>query len=417
MASAEPPLGPSQWSAAGKLLHWLFAALILAAIVLALVAGEMPLSPTKLRVYIWHKSLGITVLALLLARVVWRLRATAPPQPAGLSSLNVRLAGAGHFALYVLMLLIPLSGWVLNSTADFPFRWFGMFAVPSLTGPDRDLQHAFESVHGTLAWLLIVLLMGHVAMAIGHHLRSRDFLQRMAPTSGYGRGALAIALAGALGVGVYAWRLPGQQSPAGEAPSSAMAGGDAIQAAEAKEAPEAVSAARSLSLPLSKAPQWPMVATESHLGFTATYDNVAFQGHFPSFKADIRFDPQNLPGSRFDAAIPLAGVTTGSDERDMSLPGADWFHVDEYPNARYTAARFSAGGDGSFVAHGTLNLKGVERAVALQFTWREDGDNARLSGQAVLDRRQFNVGSGMWANDSTVGFEVIVQVDLQLRAP
>ncbi|MFV0277648.1 MAG: YceI family protein, partial [Parahaliea sp.] len=114
----------------------------------------------------------------------------------------------------------------------------------------------------------------------------------------------------------------------------------------------------------------------------------------------------------------IAGVNTRSEERDMSLPGPEWFDSDQFPSATYIASRFRALPDSQqLVAEGRLTLKGIERPVALTFTWQDNGDHALLDGEATLDRRQFDIGNGMWAQDPTVGFEVEIQVKLRLRAP
>ena len=91
-----------------------------------------------------------------------------------------RLARGAHWGFYGLLLALPLSGWVINSAANFPLRWFGLFSVPNIAAPSEDLQALAESVHGALFSLLALLLIGHVAVAIKHHLvDGDDVLRRM----------------------------------------------------------------------------------------------------------------------------------------------------------------------------------------------------------------------------------------------
>ena len=113
------------WGAPARFLHWTMAVLILAMFVLGWTAVNYPLSPTKLQLFMWHKSTGLLLLGLVALRLGWRLVNTAPQPPAGSSRLEIRLARLGHTGLYLLMILMPVSGYVINSTGNYPLRWFG----------------------------------------------------------------------------------------------------------------------------------------------------------------------------------------------------------------------------------------------------------------------------------------------------
>ena len=125
---------PTQWSSALKALHWLIALLI---VVLATVGWTMkglPASPSKVQVYALHKSTGITVLALVMVRIAVRLWAGRPddlPMP----RWQRVAADLVHAMLYVVIVAMPLSGWLFNSAANFPLRWYGLFI---LGGDDVD---------------------------------------------------------------------------------------------------------------------------------------------------------------------------------------------------------------------------------------------------------------------------------------
>ncbi len=396
---------PRQWSGVAKSFHWLMAALIFAAIVLGLIAEDMPMSPAKLNVFIWHKSLGITVLVLFVLRLLWRLFMSAPHAASKLSVFNEKLADLGHWALYGLMLLLPLSGWVLNSAADFPFRWFGLFAVPSITEPSDSLKELGETIHVGAAWVLLVALAGHIAMAIKHHFHGSDVLLRMAPVSMFGRVTVGLLFAAVIVVGWYAADL-GSNPAVLNKPSTAQ---------PLMKQDSVLDEDSGGTVAVDRAPAWTQLP-ESSLRFVATYDAVAFDGEFKVFNSDIYFSPTALPESSFNADITLTSVNTQSDERDSMLPDSDWFYTDEFPVATYRATTFRTLGDNRYVADGVLRLKGIEKPVALTFTWTEtDIARAHLQGSAQLDRRDFNIGSGMWADDATVGFSVEVQVDLLLE--
>jgi len=170
------------WGGLAMGLHWVMALLIFVLFVLGWVAVSLPLSPSKLKLFYWHKSLGLVVLLLVGLRILWRLL-DPPPRPVrGLAAWERGLARVAHLWLYVLMLLMPLSGWLINSAANFPFKPFGLFPLPDLVQPDKALQADFQLVHLTGFWLLAGLLVLHVAAALRHHFVKRNpVLRRMLP--------------------------------------------------------------------------------------------------------------------------------------------------------------------------------------------------------------------------------------------
>ncbi len=121
------------WGGAAKTFHWLMALLIITLGCVGLYMADLPNSPDKIKIYALHKSTGLTVLALALLRLAWRLRDPRPrdvPMPAW----QAAAARGVHVALYGLMLVMPLSGWLFNSAAGFPLQWFGLVNLPSLSG-------------------------------------------------------------------------------------------------------------------------------------------------------------------------------------------------------------------------------------------------------------------------------------------
>ena len=172
-----------RWGSASQLLHWTIAVLILSIGAVGLVMGELPRSPKWFWVYTLHKSLGLTVLALVLVRIAWRLYAGAPPPVEGTPRWQARLASLTHGAIYVLILAMPLSGWLYDSASGLrPFRWFGLAEVPKLSPPHEALADAMHETHELLFWVLIALVIGHAGAALYHHFVRRDAtLARMLP--------------------------------------------------------------------------------------------------------------------------------------------------------------------------------------------------------------------------------------------
>ena len=172
-----------RWGGISQLLHWTIAVLILSIGAVGLVMGELPRSPKYFWVYTAHKSLGLTVLALVLVRIGWRLYAGAPRPVPGTPRLQALLASATHGAIYLLILALPLSGWIYDSAnALRPFRWFGLVEVPKLVAPDEALAASAHGAHEWLFWLLMALVAGHAGAALYHHFIQRDAtLARMLP--------------------------------------------------------------------------------------------------------------------------------------------------------------------------------------------------------------------------------------------
>lgn len=164
-------------------LHWAIAVMMLGLVGVGFWMHDLPLSPTKLQVYSWHKWTGVTVFMLATLRLAWRVTHPAPPLPAGISPLNARIAHAVHHLLYVLMFAIPLSGWLMSSAKGFQTVWFGVLPLPDLVAKNEDLGELLEDVHETLAITLLVLVGLHAAGALKHHFFERNgLLGRMWPT-------------------------------------------------------------------------------------------------------------------------------------------------------------------------------------------------------------------------------------------
>ena len=173
----------TSWGSVSKWLHWLIAALILLLGIVGLTMGELPRTPKYFWVYTAHKSLGITVLALVVARIAWRVYAGAPTPVAGTPGWQHRLASLTHWLLYVLIIALPLSGWLYDSANGLrPFKLFGLVEMPKLIAPDEAAALTSHTVHEWGFWLLICVVLAHAGAALYHHLIAGDAtLARMLP--------------------------------------------------------------------------------------------------------------------------------------------------------------------------------------------------------------------------------------------
>lgn len=162
-----------RWGAVSLSLHWLTVGLVLALAGLGLWMTDLPPSLFKLKVYALHKSLGLTVLGLTLLRLGWLLFAGRPGDLPGPRWQRLA-ARSSHVALYLLLLLVPLSGWWYNSTAGFPLRWFGLVALPPLGAADSAMKGLARERHEALFWVLVAVVAVHVAASLWHHFHLRD---------------------------------------------------------------------------------------------------------------------------------------------------------------------------------------------------------------------------------------------------
>jgi cytochrome b561 len=165
-----------------QLLHWCVAALIFVQIALGLYAANLPVSMARLQWLSYHKSLGLTILALVLVRLVWRWIDAPPPLPDTMEPWERRAARAMHRALYIVPVLAMLAGWLYASAAGLSVNWFGLILIPDLIAKNTAIAPLFKELHHGLVGLLALLLVGHIVAAARHAFILRDDVaQRMLP--------------------------------------------------------------------------------------------------------------------------------------------------------------------------------------------------------------------------------------------
>jgi cytochrome b561 len=171
----------TRWGAIAQLLHWLIVALIILQVTLGEIADDLG-GMKKLAMLARHKSVGITILALALLRLLWRGGNPTPPLPDTLRPYERFLAQFTHSALYFLLFALPLSGWLMSSARGFPVSWFGFVQLPDLVSRNRALYDAMLGTHHVLVWVLAAVALLHVAAALKHHFVLKDnVLKRMLP--------------------------------------------------------------------------------------------------------------------------------------------------------------------------------------------------------------------------------------------
>jgi cytochrome b561 len=170
------------WGSLSISLHWLTLILILGLAIIGLNMDNMPSGPLKIQVYALHKSFGLTVLGLTTVRLLWRLFSITPEAVPNTPTWQMAIAKLVHVAMYILLFAMPISGWLYNSAAGFPLKYFGLFKLPKLSGFDPHLKELAGDAHETFFYILALLMLLHAGAALKHHYLDKDStLTRMLP--------------------------------------------------------------------------------------------------------------------------------------------------------------------------------------------------------------------------------------------
>ncbi|MBB3860325.1 cytochrome b561/polyisoprenoid-binding protein YceI [Novosphingobium hassiacum] len=411
-------LHPARYSLTAIILHWAIAALLLLQIGLGWGLEDLPKGVAQFAGFQFHKSIGITILVLSLARLGIRL---VKPRPAPVqdSKPQMWLASAVHFLLYVVMIAGPLTGWIIISTSKIRLQTmlFGTIPLPDLP-VGRALHEPAESLHGAIGTVGFVLIVLHIAGALYHHFKREDVIGRMLPAGiathkGIGVAALIAIVLG--GIAVVAGRTMsfGASPQPVAAPVDAPASEVAVEPSEDAPLPSPSAIASDVAI-TAKATPWKL-EQGGRLGFTTSYTGDAIKGSFSRWNAAIVFDPADLPGSSIKVTIDLASVESGDGQRDDMLKSDSFFGVATSPNAQFTSTSIREAGAGRYLASGTLSLHGKTRPMTVRFNLRIDGDRATASGSATLPRLAFGVGQGEWSSTEQIPDAVAIEFSLRAR--
>ena len=163
----------------------------------------------------------------------------------------------------------------------------------------------------------------------------------------------------------------------------------------------------------AEARDWRMIEDESTLAFVFRQMGSPVRGTFEDFTADISFDPAAPEAASVRTEIRIDSVDTRNSERDAGIVGADWFDTATYPVAVFESTSFSHQGGDDYAVTGLLTVRDVTEEVTVPFTISVNGDRATASGAIDMDRRTFEIGRGDWAGDAAVGYDVILEIDIQ----
>jgi cytochrome b561 len=358
----------------------------------------------------FHKSVGITILILTVARIAWRLMNPPPPLPDDMTPLERRTSHAVHLAFYGLMLLMPLTGWLTVSTAynfDIATVLYGLISWPDVPGVaflSNETGHGIiANVHSKLAWVAIGLVSLHVAGALKHEIGGEEgVLKRMLPGL-FGKTdrpsppphGFLVAFGAAIGVFVVIAFVPpliaGNVAPASSATLDVRNdGGDAAHL-----------------------PNWSIDYDASEIAFSGTHDGSTYSGTFSDWSADIYFDEDALDKAFARVLVRTASASANKKLYTDSLKSAEWLDPGSHQEAHVTLSDFKKT-DGGYVTNATLELKDERVTVPFRFTLNMSDDTATMTGGATLERKPLNLGQSSDPNGDWVG--ETVSVDVTVRA-
>ncbi|WP_319379937.1 cytochrome b [Thiomicrorhabdus sp.] len=152
--------------------HWLSAVLFIGLIFLGIYMHELEKSPEKFALYDLHKSLGIGLFILMILRLLW-LKISPNPEQLSKTRFEHILGHATKGLLYLAMLMLPISGWVMSNSGGHEVAFFDLFTLPSIVGENHDIHEIAEGIHEIGKWMLLLILL-HIAGALKHHFIYKD---------------------------------------------------------------------------------------------------------------------------------------------------------------------------------------------------------------------------------------------------
>ncbi|MBX2884928.1 MAG: cytochrome b/b6 domain-containing protein [Granulosicoccus sp.] len=365
-------------------LHWLIAILIIGMLVVGKVLENLDETDTlKFTLTQWHKSFGIVVLLLVIVRLVWRMGHTPPALPEHMKQWELTAAHLTHILLYALMIVIPLSGWIMVSASplNLPTLLFNTIHWPHLP-PFSSLENKeaisglFHRIHAIAASIMILLLLAHIGAALRHHFLLRDgVMARMSPTQngkwvdGIGRFA---ALTTLFVAGLFA-------------------------------------------LVYSSQPSTPLSAGDSDVGFTFIMMGEENNGVFPDSEVELVYDTAKPEEGSLTATVKTATAATGDMQVDSSLSAPDWFGSTAFPEARFTSTEITTSSAEELTVKGMLTIKDISQEVEFPMTLSAGQEGRKATGGFTINRLDFDIGKTDQPDDATVGYNVVIQFSFKLE--
>ncbi|MEL7542427.1 MAG: cytochrome b/b6 domain-containing protein [Pseudomonadota bacterium] len=395
MSSATADIRQVRYTAVAITLHWVMAALLIGMVVL----GNFMFDDEGREIF-WlyqlHKSIGITVLILTVARIIWRIMNPPPPDMAPMAGWESALSKVTHIGFYGLMLALPLSGWLLVSAAPVQVptllydavRWPHLPGVPDLeTQTKAQIYSLASQAHELMGWMLAGLIALHVGGAAKHIVVDRvPLLSRMTPGGAPLRKASPASYVAAFG---------GALAVFGLVTAGQLVGGAAPVSDSAR-----VTAADDGATGDANGMLWVVDQDASSIGFEGALNGEKFTGTFPQWAADIQFDPDALDAAKAQVRVDVRAINTPTKLHADTLAGPEWFDSAKQPRATVTVSQIEKDGDG-YTGTAEITIKDKTVSVPFPFTLTISGETAEMAGTATLERKAFDLGQasdpgGQW---------------------
>ena len=368
------------------IFHWAIALLIIGLLIIGKYMTSLEENdPVRFMLTQWHKSFGIAVLILSVLRLSWRFTHKPPPESATIAHWQQRAASLAHGLLYALMFILPITGWIMVSA--FPLNLdtvlFNVIPWPHLPGLDTqenrgDIAHSFQDYHEIAGTILIVILLAHAGAALKHHLFDKDdTLVRMLPAPGsrtFKRKitVLAVALAASI-TGLYLYASSGNQA-------ALLATGD------------------------------------SEVSFVADVTGEPTPVVFTETSVEAVINETDPSASTIVARVQTASLSSDNPQVAGSLPEAEFFDVQNYPESVFASTSVSVADDGRLLVTGNLTIKESTREISFPMAFSEEEGKRVVRGEFTIDRRDFSVGLESQQSDDFVGYPVVVKFRFDIAA-
>lgn len=322
-------------------LHWVMALALFGMLVSGLVMTKDFLEPSeKFQLYQAHKSMGVILLLAFFLRLGWRFFKKPPAMPGSFKGWELTAAKAGHIGLYIWMIALPISGWVMVSASIFglPTIVFDLFEWPHVPfiEANAELDNLMKEIHEYLAYSFIALIGVHIAAVLKHWILDKEnIMKRMLPL-------LALLVI--------------------------------------------------FTIPSVQAADYAIDYDQSYVSFAGQHAGDDFDGVFEEWSAEITFDPVDLENASIKAVFQTESAKTGNKMYDGTLPQADWFDVKNYPKAVFTSETITVNEDEGFNVAGSLTIRDISKSMSFDFTLEDLGDKMHGHAEFSINRLDFAIG-------------------------
>jgi len=365
-------------------LHWLMAFLIIGMLIVGKYMSHLDQAdPLRFALTQWHKTFGVLILLLAVFRLLWRLTHRAPGHPANAPGWERFAANLSHMALYALLFIAPISGWMMVSVSPLNIDTFLFNVIPWPHIPwlhdlvnKESAEARFHQLHVIATGALIALLLLHVGAALKHHMIDKDtVLTRMSPAKAAGTTRTMLVLYSVFALGIVAAVLGYKQL--NTASSHLIAGNSAVRAIA-------------------------IVSGEStDINFTESTVSASINTNAPE-------------QSTLQATVNTASATSSNLQVSGPLPDADWFDSNTHPEATFQSSSIKATGDGLYEVVGTLTIKGIGHTHTFEINIVEADGVTTASGEFPVDRMAYQLGLNSQPNDDYVNNDVTIAFEFSL---